>query len=166
MIDRVTCDCEETRVKFLERLEERAFTRDENSATHFCAYFPPYNPKDKKVFIVHHKKSGLWIFPGGHIDKGEGLLQTLNREIHEELGVQNFFKKEPEPFLLTITPIDNPKQICKAHYDIWCLVETDGADFAIDPTEFHTTQWMTIAEAEKIVTDRANKKVLEFLKRI
>src|SRR3989339_1007678 len=101
------CENENARTAFLKRLEEGSFTRDENPQSHFCAYFLPYNTENKKVFIIHHKKSNLWISPGGHIDQGEGFLETLDREIEEELGVKNLFKELPSPFLCTITPIKN-----------------------------------------------------------
>lgn len=164
IIDVSICDNRDTCTKYLKRLEEGDLTRDENPKSHFCAYFFPYNPKNKKVFIIHHKKSGLWLSPGGHIDEGEGLLDTLNREINEELGVKNFFKESQSPFLLTITPIENKTQPCKAHFDIWYLMKTDGNLFEIDPREFHNTRWMTINEARKIVTDPPNRKALEILK--
>lgn len=166
IINMSICDSESTYANFLKRLEEGALTRDENPQTHFCAYFLPYNAKNKKVFIVHHKKSGLWLSPGGHIDKGEELLDTLNREIDEELGVKHFFQKTPSPFLLTITPIDNKVQPCKAHFDIWYLMNTDGANFSVDPKEFHDTKWLTIDEAETIVTDQPNRKVLAIVKKL
>lgn len=164
IIDASICDSESTHEKLLKRLEEGALTRDENPKTHFCAYFLPHNPNNRKVFIVHHKKSGLWISPGGHIDKGEGLLETLNREIDEELGVKHFFQKAPLPFFLSITPIENRIQPCREHFDIWYLMSTDGANFAIDPKEFHDTMWLTIDEAEKIVIDTSNRKAFEILK--
>ena len=165
IIDMSICDSESAYTNFLKRLEEGVFTRDENPQTHFCAYFLPYNAESKKVFIVHHKKSSLWLSPGGHIDKGEGLLETLNREIDEELGIKHFFQKAPSPFLLTITSIENKVQPCKTHFDIWYLVNTDGADFNVDPKEFHDTKWLTIDEAEKIVTDQPNRKALEIIKK-
>ena len=158
------CKSDETQRRFLTHLEEGALTRDENPESHFCAYFLPYNPKNKKVFIVHHKKSGLWLAPGGHIDKGETLLETLNREIHEELGVPDFFKNPPLPFLCTITPIEHGTRACKTHFDIWFIMKTDGKDFQIDPREFHDTKWLTLEEAEKIIIDSANKNALETVK--
>lgn len=148
---------EKIRERFFARAKDETLTRDENPASHFCVYFLPFNPETKKIFIVHHKKSGLWISPGGHIDKGESLVQTLNRELSEELGVSNFFTQLPNPFLLTITPIKNDTQPCKEHLDIWYLVETDGKNFAIDPKEFHDTKWMTFSEADTIVHDKANR---------
>ena len=149
--------------RFLQRAKEGLLTRDENSHSHFCVYFLPYNPITKQVFIVHHKKSGLWISPGGHIDKGEYLLHALNREIKEELGMTNFFAELPKPFLLTITPIQNAVQPCKEHLDIWFLVKTDGNDFNVDPQEFHNTKWMGLQEAKQIVTDKANRKAIDII---
>ncbi len=150
--------------RFLTRLNVGGgLTRDEGNMSHFCAYFLPYNSKTKQVFIVHHKKSGLWLSPGGHIDKGELLLDALNREINEELGVANFFPELPKPFLISITPINNPIQSCKEHLDIWFLVETDGSNFNVDPQEFHATKWMSLNDAKLIVTDPANLKAIEIL---
>lgn len=148
---------------YIQRLVDGLPTRDENSQTHFCVYFLPYNQKEKKVFIVLHKKSGLWISPGGHIDKGETLFEALNREIDEELGVKDFFKEEPLPFLFTTTPIENKIQPCKKHYDVWYLVPTDGSDFNVDPQEFLDTKWLTLTEAKELMKDPANIKAIEIL---
>lgn len=145
---------------WIERLKKGNLTRDDGSVSHFCCYFLPYNPTTKQVFIVHHKKSGLWLSPGGHIDKGENLMQTLNREIEEELGIKNKIKKEIKPFLLTITPIENRVQPCKEHLDIWYRFPTDGSEFNVDPKEFHTTKWVSIEEARRAVTDPPNLEAL------
>ncbi len=129
-------------------------------------YFLPYNQKTKQIFIVHHKKSGLWLFPGGHIDKDELLMKTLNREIDEELGVKNKIKGEIKPFLLTITHINNSTQPCKEHLDIWYRFQTDGNDFNVDPREFHQTKWVSIPEAKKLVTDTPNLQALDKMEQL
>jgi 8-oxo-dGTP pyrophosphatase MutT (NUDIX family) len=150
--------------RYLERLEKGvALTRDDGGLYHFCVYFLPFNPKIKQVFIVHHKKADLWLSPGGHVDKGELLLEALNREIKEELGVANFFPELPKPFLISITPINNPAQPCKEHFDIWFLLETDGGNFNVDRREFHNTKWMGLDEAKNIITDEANLKAISLI---
>jgi len=146
--------------RFLERLKEGRYTRDEYPRSHYCVYFLPYNPGTRQVFIVHHKKSGLWLSPGGHIDRGETLIHALNREIQEELGIRDKVKEGTWPFLLTITPIDNSVQPCKEHLDIWYRFPTDGSDLTVDPREFHATQWVTIDDAKKIITDGPNLTAL------
>jgi len=166
VIERRICDSEQTYARFAERLEEGLLTRDENPQSHFCAYFLPYNRDNQKFFLGHHKKANMWIAPGGHIDKGETLLDTVNRELEEELGVRAFFQEAPKPFLLTITPIENKIQICKAHFDIWFLVPTDGANFLVDPREFHETKWVGEQEAKQLAGDAANQKAIEIVKQI
>lgn len=163
IIDLSICESGVTYKAFKERLAEGLPTRDENPRSHFCVYFLPYDTKSKKVFMAHHKKSGLWLSPGGHIDQGEDLLRAVNREIDEELGVKGFFKNMPSPFLLTVTRIENQVQPCKAHYDIWFLVSTDGSNFNVDATEFHTAKWLAVNEAREIVADAANLKALELI---
>jgi 8-oxo-dGTP pyrophosphatase MutT (NUDIX family) len=152
--------------RFLVRAKEGKLTRDENPASHYCVYFLPYNIAAKQIFIVHHKKSGLWLSPGGHIDKGETLVQALNREISEELGIENKIKDSVRPFLLTITPINNPKHPCKEHLDVWYCFQTTVNEFKIDPREFHQTKWVSIEEARNLVTDEPNIEALEGTEKI
>jgi 8-oxo-dGTP pyrophosphatase MutT (NUDIX family) len=153
----VPCVDGTTRPQYQQRLREGALTRVENPLSHFCVYFLPYNPKTKRALIIHHKKSGLWLSPGGHIEPGEGLTAALNREIEEELGVHTFYRESAIPFLLTITsPIKNNKRPCRIHFDLWYVMKTDGSNFRLDPGEFLDSRWMTIEEAQNVVTDRNN----------
>lgn len=155
---------DQTRRRFLDRIASGLLTRDERADSHFCVYFLPFDEKTGRVFFVHHKKSGLWLSPGGHIDVGENLHQALNREIREELGLNEFFSRPPQPKFLSITPIDRPTQACKSHYDIWYVMQTDGGGFAIDPREFLATKWLDIQEAIALTDDRPHKMFLELLR--
>lgn len=71
-----------------------------------------------------------------------------------------------KPFLIGITPIENPTQPCKAHYDIWYAIPTDGHDFKIDPREFHETRWLTVDEARILVADPLNLQALAKIEEI
>jgi 8-oxo-dGTP pyrophosphatase MutT (NUDIX family) len=146
--------------EFFAKLNEGGYSRDENPIGHFGVYFSLYNPKTKEVFITHHKKSGLWLFPGGHLDKGESTIQTLTREMHEELGVVYDAPTNQKPFLLTITRINASRYACKTHYDVWYAAPTDGSDFKIDPSEFHETRWTSIEKARKLIVDEQNLQAL------
>ena len=153
-------------LRFTERLSEGILTRDENPKTHFCAYFLPYNKEVGKVFIIHHKKSGLWLSPGGHIDKEEDLMTTLNREIDEELGIKNKIAEKIKPFLLTITPIDNSMQPCKEHLDVWYRIPMSEKEITANLREFHDSRWVTLREARNLITDPATLEALEKMESI
>lgn len=40
-----------------------------------------------KVLLLHHKKLGVWLYPGGHIEKNETPEQAVRREVEEETGL-------------------------------------------------------------------------------
>ena len=160
------CVAASDRVEYQARLIEGALVRDENIHSHCCAYFVPYNPATKQILLGDHKKSGLWLMPGGHIDANETLLTTLNREIEEELGVSNFYTQRPEPFLLSITNIVTDVRPCQKHFDVWHVMETDGEGLEIDYTEYNEVRWVTIKEARALVTDPANLMALDRLEKL
>jgi ADP-ribose pyrophosphatase YjhB (NUDIX family) len=43
---------------------------------------------ENKVLLVYHKKLGVWIWPGGHIEKNEHPDAALIRELKEETGLR------------------------------------------------------------------------------
>jgi 8-oxo-dGTP pyrophosphatase MutT (NUDIX family) len=156
---------------FLRRLDVGALTKDEDQENHFCVYFAGLDPVAKMVFIGHHKKSGLWLFNGGHMDRDETPSQSLRREIGEEWGESFKIGNIPSPGLLTITEIDNrPKQTCRRHYDIWFFIPLDKNNFAPDRSllslEFYENGWKTLAEALILVKDPGTIIALDYLKKI
>jgi 8-oxo-dGTP pyrophosphatase MutT (NUDIX family) len=153
---------------FLARAQEGAPTRDEDPYTHFCVYFAAYDPRAQKVFIGHHKKSGFWLFNGGHIDQGETVADAVGREIEEEWGIDASYMTIGVPQLLTLTDIDNPlKQTCTRHYDLWHFLPLDHDQIQFEPEklekEFHTSGWLTLAEATAHVTDPATLQALSYI---
>lgn len=159
---KVSSDAKE---RYMNLLEGGSLTREDDPVNHLCAYFFPYDIAAKKVFIVAHKKSGLWLSPGGHIELGEALFDTLTREIKEELGVRNPLPKESTPLLFTVTDIKRDTRACKVHFDMWYFLPTDGSDFKIDSDEFHETKWVSIDEARNLLVDENNLQAVEFIER-
>jgi len=150
---------------FLERIKYKKLSIDDNPVSHFCAYFAPYNKITKKVFLGHHKKSGLWLFNGGHVDKGESLRQSLKREINEEWGLNADDFEIKELAMLTITDIYNPeKQPCRKHFDLWNFLDVSEKEFNPDKEkleeEFYEAGWKDLNEARGLMGHN-NKQTLE-----
>ncbi|MCK5084655.1 MAG: NUDIX domain-containing protein [Candidatus Pacebacteria bacterium] len=159
---------EKIATEFLHRLNKGNITKDEDSESHFCVYFAAYDLKQKQLFIGHHKKSGLLLFNGGHIDKGEFSTEAVEREIEEEWGIKIQANSIDDPRLLTITEIDNPtKQTCRRHYDIWYFISVNKDEFFPSrenlSVEFYDIKWMTSAEAKRIVIEPGILKAIKFL---
>ena len=59
--------------------------RNNDLEKHFTASALVIN--NGKVLLLHHKKLGVWLYPGGHIEKNETPDQTVIREVKEETGL-------------------------------------------------------------------------------
>lgn len=158
---------EEIRQQFLDRLKNDHLTRDQGEPTHLTLFIMAIDVSLGMVYLGRHKKSGRWLPSGGHVDKGETIEQTLEREICEEWGMQIKENKIGKPVLLTITEIENPKKwkICRRHYDIWYFVKVNQENFQVDPKiihdEFYEVRWLDLAEAQRLAGNTPN--VLEAL---
>ena len=42
---------------------------------------------DGRILLQRRKDNGLWCIPGGHVEPGEYILDTLRREVMEETGL-------------------------------------------------------------------------------
>ena len=53
---------------------------------HFTATGLVFN-NSGEILMIKHKKLGVWLPPGGHIDENELLCEAVIREIFEETGI-------------------------------------------------------------------------------
>lgn len=44
--------------------------------------------RENKVVLVNHRKLGVWLYPGGHVNPGETPDETAVRETKEETGLR------------------------------------------------------------------------------
>jgi 8-oxo-dGTP pyrophosphatase MutT (NUDIX family) len=96
------------------------------------------------VLLVAHRKAGLWLPPGGHVEPGEDPWHTAVREAGEELGLAPGAPRA-SPAFLTVTRTVGPG----THTDVslWYVVETAAdAVRAYDRSEFDAIAWLTPAQ--------------------
>lgn len=136
------------------------FVKSVNPLHHFCTFFVPCDPKSKSIFLVRHRKAGDWIPPGGHIESDELPLQTVKREMSEELGYQ-ITNEKIQLFDLSIKHIANPKNPCKTHYDLWYVVYVPKTVFTYDDSEFTDAGWYSFDQVYQLTKTPEFLEVLQ-----
>jgi 8-oxo-dGTP pyrophosphatase MutT (NUDIX family) len=71
---------------------------------HFTASIWALVPRENLVLLVHHRKLGRWLQPGGHVDGSPLLLPAALRELEEETGIHTV-SVVPGIFDLDVHPI-------------------------------------------------------------
>ena len=66
-----------------------------NQQRSYCFVATAYLVRDGKTLLHKHKKLGLWLPPGGHIDAGETPDEAALREAREETGLDADFVVPP-----------------------------------------------------------------------
>jgi 8-oxo-dGTP pyrophosphatase MutT (NUDIX family) len=70
---------------------------------HFTASALPISADATKVCLVHHRKMGKWVQPGGHFEEGDATVAgAAAREMEEETGLSG--RIDPVPIGLSRHP--------------------------------------------------------------
>ncbi|TQL68326.1 ADP-ribose pyrophosphatase YjhB (NUDIX family) [Nocardioides albertanoniae] len=118
-------------------------------AKHLVSYFLPVDLASGHVLLGDHRKSGLWLPPGGHVEPGEHPADTVRRECLEELGVEARFHRDlgPRPLLLTVTDTRPERPDQHTDVSLWFVLSRDHRDpLAPDEREYAGVRWWTPAE--------------------
>ncbi len=115
------------------------FSRDASGLplTHLVAYFVPIDFRRRHLLLGDHRRSGLWLPPGGHVERGETPAQSVAREAREELGLEAIFAGDGLPSFLTITGTVAQTPV---HTDVslWYVLDTDtGTPIVPEEREYH-----------------------------
>lgn len=82
-------------------LEDLHIPNQPQLVCHHCRFIFYLDPKLVVAAVVHNREKnkvlllqrdenpgkGLWAFPGGHVERGDDLIETLKKEVKEETGL-------------------------------------------------------------------------------
>ena len=132
---------------------------------HLVSYFVLVDFAEKKILLMEHIKSGLWLPTGGHVEKGEHPKVTVKRECMEEIGMKPSFMNEL-PFFLT----ENlTVKMTKEHMDVslWYVLRGDSkkpVDYQKE--EFSGYKWFDYQELLQMPIEKLDAQMHRFMEKL
>jgi 8-oxo-dGTP pyrophosphatase MutT (NUDIX family) len=113
--------------------------------THLTASAIVLGPKG--VLLHRHKRLGLWLQPGGHIEPGESPWEAARREATEETGLELEWPSAQHPPPLAHVDV-HPAANGHIHLDLRYLLTPAGDDAPHPPAgESQDVRWFEWDEA-------------------
>ena len=130
------------------------------------------SPDDRRFLLVHHKKLGAWLQPGGHADGDPDTAGVAVREAIEESGLGAIDLVSEEGGM--VLPLDVDVHSIPAtedvgehlHYDIRYLLRsrTDGPLHVSD--ESHDVRWFEWGKAESALQEESLRRMWRRARRL
>lgn len=111
---------------------------------HLVSYFVVLDETRGQLLLVAHRKAGLWLPAGGHVEPGELPWAAVVRECREELGIEAVPSPitGAHPLFLTVTRTRGHRP----HTDVslWYLLSAGAHTItSYDQGEFSAIRWLT-----------------------
>ncbi len=117
------------------------------------------DPDMAHLVLIHHRRVGSWLQPGGHIEpEDESVLATLHREIAEETGLRNLQPAAPGIFDIDVHRVPaHGSQPPHQHFDVrFHAIANRGGLVAND--EVHDAAWVRLSEVGEWTQDRSVRR--------
>ena len=130
------------------------------------------SPEGRRFLLVHHKKLGAWLQPGGHADGEPDTLTVALNESREESGLDAFevvVEERDGPVLPLDVDVhtipeygDVPEHL---HYDIRYLLRASKEGPLSVSEESHDVRWFSWGEAEAVLEEESLRRMAERARR-
>jgi 8-oxo-dGTP pyrophosphatase MutT (NUDIX family) len=133
---------------------------------HFTASAFVLSPERSDLLLIHHRKLGLWLQPGGHVEPDDAsALDAARREVLEEVGIAELALEQHGLFDVDVHAIPARKDaLAHEHFDVRFLFRAPSRAFAAG-AEVLSARWAKLDEIERSGTDesvlRAVRKLRE-----
>jgi len=119
---------------------------------HFTGSAWILNQNYNKTLMVHHKKIGTWLQPGGHADGEEDLFTVGENEAKEETGLQEFISIKKDIFDLDIHLIPKYKEVAAHfHFDIRILMIAHDEEQTARSQESNDVKWIPLKTINRYI---------------
>jgi 8-oxo-dGTP pyrophosphatase MutT (NUDIX family) len=139
----------------LELLDEPgAFESSHFMPGHFTASAFVLSPERDALLLILHKKLGLWLQPGGHVEASDtSLAQAARREVSEEVGAELELSPLETPFDLDIHRIPPYREKpAHEHFDVRFRFFARSRVFTASD-EVVRAEWVPLERLSQVTSD-------------
>jgi 8-oxo-dGTP pyrophosphatase MutT (NUDIX family) len=110
---------------------------------HLVSYFLLIDHDRGDVLLVDHRRAGLWLPTGGHVEPAERPAAPVRRETREELGIEALFSPVTgeNPVFVTVTQTAPRAQPAYRRQLVVRLVLRHEPALSPDRGEFRDARW-------------------------
>ena len=120
-------------------------------------------PTGEAFLLVHHRRLGRWLQPGGHVEPEDAsVFEAARREAREETGVGALDAPfGPRLLDVDVHPIPpRPDRPAHVHFDLRYLLTTSETRFAVQAEEVRRAAWFRLEEALAAGADASLERAL------
>ena len=119
---------------------------------------------DEQVLLIQHRKLGMWLYPGGHIEPDEDPVQAVLREVAEETGLACRIVTEsrfghpgttvlPAPWVILVHDIPaNDQAPVHQHINMVYVLTPGGGQTTPRPEEVTDCAWVPLVGVAGLLT--------------
>jgi 8-oxo-dGTP pyrophosphatase MutT (NUDIX family) len=114
---------------------------------HLVSYFVVLDERRGELLLAAHRKAGLWLPAGGHVEPAEDPWDTVVRECREELHTEAVPSRVSgrAPFFLTVTRTRG--QGPHTDVSLWYVLRSDTDSItSFDEDELETIRWLSLPQ--------------------
>ena len=145
---------------------EAACARSHFEPGHFTASAFVLSPDRSELMLIHHRKLGIWVQPGGHIDSIDPDLESAaRREVAEEVGLRELQPLTASRALFDIdihaipARKDEPRH---EHFDVRFAFVAATRDFQRSE-EVADARWVALDNVATVTSDRSVLRAIDKL---
>jgi 8-oxo-dGTP pyrophosphatase MutT (NUDIX family) len=131
-------------------------SRSQFQPGHLTASAFVLSPAGDAVLLIFHRKLGIWIQPGGHLEPAdESLEHAARREVAEEVGIDISSRARAPIFDVDVHFIPARKaEPQHEHFDVRFCFRASSLAFVAN-NEVEGARWVELARIDRVTADES-----------
>lgn len=107
-----------------------------------------------EILLIKHINSGHWSFPKGHVEQGESEVETAQREIKEETGIDVMIDSTFRETVTYFPRKDTQKVV------VYFIAKAKNYEYVPQEEEIAEIRWVDIGHAFQMLTYENDKTIV------